>query len=69
MIDIFSNKQQFKALEKHNLEDMDKLTGKFDSIILKLKNKKHDLLDTSINKFDRDWVEFNVDISKLDVEL
>lgn len=56
-------------MEKHNLEDMDKLTGKFDSIILKLKNKKHDLLDTSINKFDRDWVEFNVDISKLDVEL
>lgn len=48
---------------------MDKLIGKFEGIIEKLKKKKHDLLETTINKFDRDWVEFNVDISKLDVEL
>lgn len=48
---------------------MDKLTNKFDSIIEAFKKNRHDLLDTSQNKFDRDWVEFNVEISKLDVEL
>ncbi len=48
---------------------MDKLTNKFDGIIESFKKNRHDLLDTSQNKFDRDWVEFNVEISKLDVEL
>lgn len=48
---------------------MDKLTSKFESIIEGFKKNRHDLLDTSQNKFDRDWVEFNVEISKLDVEL
>lgn len=48
---------------------MDKLTKKFDDIIKTFKNKKHELLDTTQNKFDRDYVEFTVDISKLDVEL
>jgi dynein heavy chain len=69
LIDIFSNIQQFRALAKHNLEDMDKLTNKFDGIIESFKKNRHDLLDTTQNKFDRDWVEFNVEISKLDVEL
>jgi len=29
LIDIFSNIQQFQALEKHNLEGMEKLTNDF----------------------------------------
>lgn len=48
---------------------MDKLTNKFDDIIEKFKKKRHELLDITNNRFDRDWVEFNVDISKLDIEL
>ena len=48
---------------------MDKLTKRFEDIIKQFKNKKHDLLDTSLNKFDRDYVEFTVEISKLDFEL
>lgn len=48
---------------------MDKLTKRFDDIIKTFKNKNHELLNTSQNKFDRDYVEFTVDISKLDVEL
>lgn len=48
---------------------MDKLTTKFEKIIKDFKGKNHDLLDTNNNKFDRDWVEFNVEISKLDLEL
>jgi hypothetical protein len=47
---------------------MDKLTSKFNEIIETFKKKGHDLLDTQ-NKFDRDHVEFNVEISKLDLEL
>jgi len=60
---------QFRALAKHNLEDMDKLTNKFQAIIEDFKRKRHDLLDTANNKFDKDYVEFNVEISKLDIEL
>lgn len=69
LIDIFSNIQQFQALAKHNLEGMESLTAKFKEIIEDFKKKRHDLLDTNNNKFDRDWVEFNVEISHLDVAL
>jgi len=69
LIDIFSNIQQFQALEKHNLEGMEKLTGEFQNHIDKFKKLRHDLLDINNSKFDRDWVEFNVEISHLDQEL
>ena len=48
---------------------MDQLTARFQEIINNFKSKKHQLLDTTKNKFDRDWVEFTVEISKLDVRL
>jgi dynein heavy chain len=48
---------------------MDKLTDKFKNIIEGFKKQRHDLLDYTTNRFDRDYVEFNVDISHLDVEL
>ena len=48
---------------------MDVLTNKFKQIIDGFKKKGHNLLDTANNKFDRDWVEFNVEISHLDGEL
>lgn len=48
---------------------MDVLTNKFKKIIDDFKKKGHNLLDTANNKFDRDWVEFNVEISHLDGEL
>lgn len=53
-------------MAKHNLEGMESLTAKFKDIIEDFKKKRHDLLDTNNNKFDRDWVEFNVEISHLD---
>lgn len=56
-------------MAKHNLEGMDVLTNKFKKIIDDFKKKGHNLLDTANNKFDRDWVEFNVEISHLDGEL
>lgn len=48
---------------------METLTAKFNQIIKDFKAKNHDLLDTNSNKFDRDWVEFNVEISHLDMQL
>ena len=33
------------------------------------KNKNHNLLKFELTKFDKDYVEFNVEISKLDHEL
>ncbi|KAL4479549.1 hypothetical protein ABPG72_018535, partial [Tetrahymena utriculariae] len=69
LIEIFSNKKQFNALAKHHLEGMDVLTNKFNKIIDDFKKKGHNLLDTANNQFDRDWVELNVEISKLDTEL
>jgi len=33
------------------------------------KNKNHSLLKFELTKFDKDYVEFNVEISKLDHEL
>jgi len=48
---------------------MDDLTNEFNRIIEDFKKNRHDLLDTNSNKFDRDWVEFNVEISHLDTKL
>jgi dynein heavy chain len=48
---------------------MEVLTSKFEVIIKGFSAKCADLLDTNNNKFDRDFVEFNVEISHLDVEL
>lgn len=69
LIDIFSNIQQFQALARHNLEGMETLTAKFQKIINDFKAKRHELLDTVNTKFDRDFVEFNVEITHLDDEL
>jgi dynein heavy chain len=48
---------------------MEKLTADFQKIIKDFMDKKHDLLNTNDNAFDRDWVEFNVDVSQLDTKL
>jgi dynein heavy chain len=45
---------------------MEKLSATFQMNIEKLKGKNHELLDSTSNKFDRDFVEFNVEISHLD---
>jgi dynein heavy chain len=51
------------------LEGIETITDYFAVILNDFKKRGHDLLDTAYNKFDRDWVEFNVDISRLDQEL
>ena len=69
LIDLFTIVRQFNSLAKHKLEDMDKLIEDFNSLIESFKNQRHDLLDYTNNNFDRRFVEFNVDVSKLEQAL
>lgn len=48
---------------------MEPLLEKFRSIKKEFRLKRHDLLDYHNNKFDRDYVEFNVKISDLEASL
>jgi len=44
---------------------MEQLIARFHQIVKEFRGKGHDLLDYHNNKFDRDYVEFNVKISDL----
>lgn len=62
LIDMFSTIDQFNSLSKNKLEGMERLIEQFHSIVKEFKLKRHDLLDYHNNKFDRDYVEFNVKV-------
>lgn len=69
LIELFSTINQFKTLEKHNLEGIQPILDTFDKTAMFLKKKNHKLLEFSINTFDRDFVEFNVGVSTVETEL
>ena len=69
LIDMFSTIHQFRALAAHKLDGMEGLIEEFKKIINSFKTKGHDLLGFDSNKFDRDYVEFNVQISELEGSL
>lgn len=69
LIDMFSTIHQFRSLRQHSLEGMDTLLASFQAIIHEFRSNKHDLLDFHNNKFDRDYVEFNIQISDLEALL
>jgi dynein heavy chain len=69
LIDMFSTIEQFNSLSMNKLEGMEDLINKFLSIVKDFKLKKHNLLDYHNNKFDRDYVEFNVKINDLESNL
>jgi dynein heavy chain len=69
LIDLFSTIQQFKTLEKHNLENIQPILKTFQGYVTKFKNKNHRLLEYRDDRFDRDFVEFNVDISNVETLL
>jgi dynein heavy chain, axonemal len=48
---------------------MEQLVDSFKTIMEEFRNKRHDLLDFHHNRFDRDYVEFNVRISDLESAL
>ncbi|TYZ58790.1 hypothetical protein PybrP1_001566 [[Pythium] brassicae (nom. inval.)] len=69
LIDMFSTIHQFRSLALHALEGMDTLLASFNAIIRDFQGNKHDLLDFHNNKFDRDYVEFNIQIADLEASL
>ncbi|CAE8616980.1 unnamed protein product [Polarella glacialis] len=71
LIDMFSTIHQFNQLRKHlkSMDGIHQLVGSFQSIVDDFKVKRHDLLDFLNNRFDRDYVEFNVRISELESAL
>jgi dynein heavy chain len=69
LIDMFSTIDQFNSLSKNKLEGMERLIEQFHQIVKEFRLKRHDLLDYHNNKFDRDYVEFNVKITDLEAAL
>ena len=69
LIDMFSTIDQFNSLSKNKLEGMERLIEQFHQIVREFRLKRHDLLDYHNNKFDRDYVEFNVKITDLEAAL
>ncbi|KAG9402276.1 hypothetical protein AC1031_006904 [Aphanomyces cochlioides] len=67
LIDMFSTIHQFQSLADHSLEGMHGLISTFHTIMVEFQEHKHDLLDYQNNAFDRDYVEFNVRISDLEL--
>jgi dynein heavy chain len=69
LIDMFSTIDQFNSLSMNKLEGMERLIDQFHHIVREFRLKRHDLLDYHNNKFDRDYVEFNVKITDLEAAL
>ncbi|KAL7543927.1 hypothetical protein ACHAXR_013293, partial [Thalassiosira sp. AJA248-18] len=66
LIDMFSTIDQFTILADNKLEGMEPLVDEFMHIKQDFRARNHVLLDYHNNKFDRDYVEFNVRISELE---
>jgi len=69
LIDMFQTIHQFTSLSQHRFDGMEPLVRSFKTILEEFQIKRHDLLDFTNNRFDRDYVEFNVRISDLESNL
>jgi len=69
LIDMFTTIQHFNTLTERRLEGMEPLTDQFHQILQEFREREHDLLDYHNNRFDRDYVEFNVRIDELEKSL
>lgn len=63
LIELFGTIQQFRTLGQHKLENIDSSINEFNGHVKSFQRKQHRLLDYTQNKFDRDFVEFNVKVS------
>jgi dynein heavy chain len=61
--------QQFRSLEQQKFEGLDPLIQVFKEVVYAFRLKGHDLLDFQLNKFDRDYVDFNVKMNELELSL
>ena len=66
---IDSTVHQFGSLANQEVEGMENLMKGFSHIVDDLKRKPYDLLDYSKNTFDRDFLEFNVNVAELETAL
>lgn len=69
--ELFSTIQQFQTLGMHNLENMDAIIKEFNAKVEGFKkqiqqNPQNNLLEFNSNYFDRDYVQFNVDVSLIE---
>lgn len=70
LLELFSTIRQFKTLERHNLEKIQPIVDQFNVYVNSFRSKiTHPLLDYKDDTFDRDFVEFNVDVSRVENEL
>ncbi|CAM9783398.1 unnamed protein product, partial [Ectocarpus sp. 6 AP-2014] len=69
LIDLFSTIQQFKKLQEARIEGMEPLLDGFKTAVMVFRVKGHSLLDYHSNRFDRDFVEFNVRVGELEEQL
>jgi len=67
--ELFRTIKQFKELEKHNLEDIQEIVNEFSLQIKDFRSKNHKLLDFMDGVFDKDYVEFNVRVSEVEMSL
>jgi len=69
LMDMFSTMQQFNSLAEQKFEGLDPLLRTFKEIVRVFRSKGYDLLDFHSNRFDRDYVDFNVKMNELESSL
>jgi len=67
--DLFTTITQFTQLAAHNLEGIEPMIKTFFAMADDLKKKGYDLMDYTKNAFDRDFLEFNVNVGELESSL
>ena len=69
LMDMFSTMQQFKSLAQQKFDGLEPLIQAFSNVVKGFRSKGHDLLDFHSNRFDRDYVDFNVKTQELENSL
>ena len=69
LLDMFTTIHQFSSLALHNVEGMEVLIQRFFDIMIDFKRKPYDLLDFTKNAFDRDYLEYTVNIGELEQQV
>ncbi|KIZ06068.1 Dynein gamma chain, flagellar outer arm [Monoraphidium neglectum] len=70
LCDMFTSIHQISGLEQHtHITGLEAVLRSFYQIVDDIKRKPYDLLDYAKNTFDRDFLEFNVNIHDLDSQM
>ncbi|KAA0176015.1 hypothetical protein FNF27_02407 [Cafeteria roenbergensis] len=63
---MFRTIAEFTEIAQHKLEGFEAVDERFARVVQEIKRKRHDLLQFTNNAFDRDFVEFNVNINEVE---